>query len=104
MTEDKIFELATEAGLTNNDHHCRIWSATDEQLQRFTEKIIAQSRSDWKDAVIDELVCAHILNYEHEHNPRKAIHDAISWNVEVALDPAVSSDARALIELGQRTA
>lgn len=55
---------------------------------------------DWKEAIIDELICLHIYNESHEQNPHKAIHDAISWNVEVALDPQVSSDAQALIDRG----
>lgn len=56
--------------------------------------------SDWKEAVINELVVCHILTEEHERNPRKAIKDAISWNCEVALDPQVSSDAQALVDRG----
>lgn len=52
---------------------------------------------EWKDRVIDELIVAHIYTKEHDANPCKAIQDAITWNCQVALDPAVSSDARALI-------
>lgn len=59
------------------------------------------SANEWKQAVINELVTAYILTAEHETNPRKAIQDAITWNCQVALDPAVSSDARALIERGR---
>ena len=55
---------------------------------------------DWKEAVIDELVVAHILTVEHETNPRMAVKAAINWNCEVALDPQVSSDAQALIDQG----
>lgn len=51
----------------------------------------------WKDAVEDELVSCCILNEAHT-DPRKAIHDAISWNVEVALDPQVSKQASELRE------
>lgn len=50
----------------------------------------------FKDAVIDELVIAHLYTAEHETNAKKALHDAIMWNVHVALDPAVSADARNL--------
>ena len=56
--------------------------------------------NEWKEAVISELVCCHIYNAAHENDPRKALHDAISWNVQVALDPQVSSDAQALIDRG----
>lgn len=54
----------------------------------------------WKEEVIDQLVCCHIYNGTHEHNPRKAVNDLISWHVQVALDPQVSSDAQALIDRG----
>lgn len=51
----------------------------------------------WKERVLDELIVAHIYTKEHDTNPKKAIHDAIVWNCQVAIDPAVSSDARKLI-------
>jgi hypothetical protein len=54
----------------------------------------------WQDAIIDELVCCHIYQAEHDTSPRKGLHDAISWHVQVALDPQVSSDAQALIDKG----
>lgn len=56
----------------------------------------------WRDAVLHELAVAHSLLSSHESNPRKAVQDAISWNVQVALDPLVSSDAKALMERGRR--
>ena len=64
-------------------------------------KAMDELNSPWKDAVINELVVAHIYRAEHDSDPRKAIRDAITWNCQVALDPAVSSDARALIERGR---
>lgn len=57
--------------------------------------------TEWKNAVIDELVTCGIYSSEHDTNPRKAIADAIAWNVEVALDPKVSLEAKALIERGR---
>lgn len=58
----------------------------------------AMSNDVWKNAVIDELVCCYIYQQEHEHDPRKAIQDIIKWNCDVALEPAVSSDAQALVD------
>ena len=52
---------------------------------------------EWREAVLNELIVAHIYTKEHDTNPRKAIQDAINWNCQIALDPAVSSDARKLI-------
>jgi hypothetical protein len=45
---------------------------------------------EWKEAVIDALVCDFILDETNANNPRKAIHDIISWNVQLATDPLVS--------------
>lgn len=52
---------------------------------------------EWREAVLNELIVAHIYTKEHDTNPRKAIQDAITWHCQVALDPAVSSDAQKLI-------
>lgn len=56
---------------------------------------------EWKREVIEALIINCIFIAEHEHNPRRALNDLISWEVQVALDPAVSSDAAALIERGR---
>lgn len=58
---------------------------------------------EWREAVLNELIVAHIYTKEHDTNPRKAIQDAITWNCQVALDPAVSSDAQKLIAAAQET-
>jgi hypothetical protein len=55
----------------------------------------------WKDAVLETLVTRHIYKTKHEHYPRDAINDLISYDVEVALNPAVSSAAAALVEQGR---
>lgn len=34
----------------------------------------------------------------HEIDPKKALIDVINWNVDVALDPAVSADAKKLVD------
>ena len=53
---------------------------------------------EWREAVLNELIVAHIYTKEHDNNPRKTIHDAITWNCQVALDPAVSTEAQSLIK------
>ena len=55
------------------------------------------SEQNFHDAVIDELVAAHIYRKEHDTDPTKAIKDVIDWNVMVALDPAVSNSAAAKV-------
>lgn len=59
------------------------------------------AETTYADAVIEALLIDCIYQKEHATNPRKAIQDLITWNVQVALDPSVSSDARALIDKGQ---
>lgn len=46
----------------------------------------------FKQAVLNELINCHILTAEHEENPVKALADLINWEVQVALDPAVSDE------------
>ena len=43
-------------------------------------------RSEWKGAVIDELMSWYIYRNEHENNPKKAVHDLIVLHSEVAVD------------------
>ena len=58
-------------------------------------------RDEWRDAVHDELVTTWTVSGENAGNPRLALRDIINWHVRVALDPAVSSDAQALIDQGK---
>lgn len=71
-------------------------SMTFDQLAAFA----AALDGPWKEAVINELVVAHIYQAKHDTHPRQAIQDVISWNTDVALDPLVSSDAQKLIDRG----
>lgn len=61
---------------------------------------MADDRNSWQDAVIDELVSCGIYSESHDTNPSKAVQDLIAWNNQVALDPAVSEEAKALQEQG----
>ena len=54
----------------------------------------------WHGAIVDELICLHIYNESHDSNPKKALTDIIVYNVDIALDPQVSSSAQALIDRG----
>lgn len=98
MTLEKLITTAHNCGAkTYTSHLTRNVdgvSFTYEQLVKF----VAAIEGSWKEAVINELIVGHILTAEHEINPRKAVHDAISWNTQLALDPLVSSDAQALID------
>ena len=52
----------------------------------------------WKAELINELECSGIYKSARENDPKKALTDAINWNVDVALDPSVSSDAKKLVD------
>lgn len=56
----------------------------------------------WHDAVIDELIITHLLSLENEADPKKALNDLMVWHQQIALDPAVSKDARKLLAEGER--
>ena len=62
---------------------------------------VATNYRGWRETVHDELVTTWTLSAENKDDPRKALQDIINWHVRVALDPAVSSDAQALIERGK---
>lgn len=96
MNREDIIRMAQEAG----DEWDHTLPEDKAFLERFAAIVAAASDEKWKQAVINELVCCYIYNESHDQDPRKAVHDAISWNVEVALDPRVSSQAQALIDLG----
>lgn len=63
-------------------------------------KPLPVSPSDWRFAILDELVNCHIYRAEHKSDPVKSLRDVISWHVSVALDPRVSSDAQVLVTAG----
>lgn len=62
---------------------------------------VGTETNEWKIALIEELVVIGIYNDIHENNPKKALHDIICWNVDVALDKMVSSSADALVQQGR---
>jgi hypothetical protein len=66
-----------------------------------TSLAVARERNEWREAIHDELFTTWILSDENEDDPRLALQDIIRWHVMAALDPAVSSDARALIDQGK---
>lgn len=62
---------------------------------------VDQASNPWKAAIIDDLICSFQLEQAHYEDPRKALNDSICWHMDVALDPAVSKDAQALIDKGR---
>jgi hypothetical protein len=56
-----------------------------------------EKRDAWRQAVDDQLV---LIYAPFVDDPKEALHRIISWHSDVAVDPAVSADARALIRRG----
>ncbi len=59
-----------------------------------------QIMNEWQMAIDQGLVCCHIGTSESFATAQEALDALIDWHVAVALDPAVSSDAQALIDHG----
>jgi hypothetical protein len=55
----------------------------------------------WKEAVIDRLVVLWSLTDDNEDDPHRALADIERMVEMLALDPAISSDAQALIDRGR---
>mgnify|MGYP000258098809 FL=1 len=53
----------------------------------------------WREAIDEELIALDLCISEGE-SPKDAVKRLIDWHVQVALDPAVSGDAQALIDRG----
>ena len=66
---------------------------TAHALRKDKAAAVAAERA-WRDAVDEMLTVAHMVASD---DPRESINRLISWHVAVALDPAVSSDAAALV-------
>lgn len=83
----------------------RVHISTVKQLIQDAYKAGSEAGGEhWKTPLINEAICLHIYQKEHETNPQKVLNDVISWNVKMALDPAISSDAAELIERGKQLA
>ena len=65
---------------------------------------MTEQANPWKEAVIEALIVNHTLRKEHEEDPKLALAALIDWECKIALDPAVSSEAQALIDKGRKEA
>lgn len=62
-----------------------------------------RASNPWKQALDDELVSTEATSDDYP-SPKAAIKAIIDWHVSVALDPAVSPAAQALVDRGQQEA
>lgn len=70
---------------------------TDKRIE-FYRPTNKNCENPWYQVLIDQAMIDGIYKEEHENNPRKLLDDIINWEVQIALDPDVSSDAKKLIE------
>jgi len=78
------------------------WAAAWSKATARAEAALAEPPPDadgpWKNAVIEQLVVAHILTAEHESDPLKAVQDLLAYHADAAVDPRVSGAAAKLVE------
>lgn len=84
-------------GDLGDEWYCRPLYATPAEAILAAEEKVSELQA-WKDAVEHELILCGILSDDRHTDPKLAVADAIDWNVEAALDPAVSSEAVKLQE------
>lgn len=63
-----------------------------------------QERDAWRNAVVDQLDVMHITCARHKDDPAFAVHDCMAYSVNLALDPAISEQAQALVDAGREAA
>lgn len=70
----------------------------DVTLAVMATELVAEVRRlrAWEQAVTNALVVAEIYEARHDADPRQAVHELCVWEGKIAVDPAVSSDARDL--------
>lgn len=60
--------------------------------------------ADFKQCIIDHLVCIGIYSHRHETNPRAALSEIIAWEIDTALDLNVSQAANDIYRQGYEAA
>ncbi len=66
-------------------------------------KGLLTERDAYFKAIDRELVTTGIWSEKLAADPEKAVREVINWHCAIALDPAVSPDAAALVEQGRRS-
>ena len=96
LPASQAFSL-TRSIYTADDMHAYARAALASQAEKHAAEL-AKLRQ-WRDVADDMLTVYHEVASD---DPRESIDRLISWHVQVALDPAVSSDAAALVEVGRQ--
>lgn len=103
MNQDEIIAMAIDVSVADDGWEFCFSKAA---LLKFVQQIASKDSDGcdkWRQAIDHEMVVAHLGVAKPEDDPAALLHKIIQWHVDVALDPAVSASARALIEK-ERTA
>ena len=73
-------------------------NSSNRHIEQLQDQLASMIDNGWREAVLDELVTCHIYSEKYDSDPKKALQDAIDWNVAVALDPKVSLAAKELLD------
>lgn len=98
MTDREAFEAWWDTVKERDLYHVH----TEEALTVWQAAVASERAKPnaWKSAVIDKLVVSWVYTDRYEDDPDGALNDLLKWEVEVALDPKVSSQAQELIDRG----
>jgi hypothetical protein len=89
-TRRQIMQMADEVGITDYAAAARLVRLALAVFRPTPTPVPEEAANPWKDALIDALVCAFLLNEENQSDPRRALHDLISWEVQLARDPLIN--------------
>jgi len=103
-----IEALASAKTMYSDSYKPQRLKAAHDDLNRVTAAIAAcraalAQPDGWQLAIDDQMVIAHIDTTDGG-DPVKCLRQVIDWHVAVALDPAVSESAQALIDRGKAEA
>lgn len=88
-------ELARDAHCLPGPVNTLVYQAINSISAEFAQE------NPWRDAIDAELICCHIGTVESFPTAKYALNELINWYVKVALDPEVSSAAKALVDRGR---
>lgn len=92
-TKEQAMQWARDAGKEPSAS----WA---EYLRVFAALAYAAGAAPWRDAIWEARTGAGLDGFGDDADPRAVLKEAIDWRVQIALDPAVSEEAQALIDRG----
>ena len=97
-----LLEQALDALELARDAHCLpgpVNTLVYQSIRSISAELAQPNK--WRDAIDDALICTMLGTADSFPDAKFALDLLISWHVQVALDPEVSSSAQALIDRGR---